>query len=193
MVALPKIPAFMTVSEFLAWDSPGPARWQLVEGEPQAMAPASRSHNSIQAELGRLVGNALLDRGSPCTVVPTPGLIPRVRSTTNFRIPDLVVTCSGYTTEEHAIGDPVLIVEILSPSNKAETWTNVWAYVTIPSVQEILIVKSTEIGAELLRRGPDGSWPPEPEAIEADETLVLESIFSCPLRALYRTTRLARS
>ena len=40
-----KIPAVMDLAEFLAWDAPGPDRWQLVDGEPQAMAPASRTHN----------------------------------------------------------------------------------------------------------------------------------------------------
>ncbi len=86
----------------------------------------------------------------------------------------------------------MLIVEILSPSNKAETWSNVWTYATIPSVREILIVRSDEIGADLLRRQSDGSWPAEPARIAPDEMLTLDSIgFTCPLRALYRTTRLA--
>jgi Uma2 family endonuclease len=57
---------------------------------------------------------------------------------------------------------PVLIIEILSPSNWPETWTNVWAYTTIPSVREILIVHSTKIGVELLRRDAAGHWPEHP-------------------------------
>jgi hypothetical protein len=85
-----------------------------------------------------------------------------------------------------------LIVEILSPSNVAETWANVWAYTTIPSVREIVVLRTVSIGAELLRRRPEGSWPSTPEAIEAGD-LILESIgFQAPLTALYRTTRLAR-
>ncbi|MGH7102366.1 MAG: hypothetical protein ACREFJ_08205 [Acetobacteraceae bacterium] len=84
-------------------------------------------------------------------------------------------------------------VEILSPSDQAETWANVWVYTTIPSVQEILVIMAGTIGAELLRRNPDGSWPKPPIRIAGGE-LVLESIgFHAPLAALYRTTRLARS
>ena len=83
------------------------------------------------------------------------------------------------------------LIEILFPSNQAETWANVWAYATIPSVQEILVLKTASIGAELLRRNQDGSWPRQPLAIETGE-LTLESIgFSIPLAAAYRTTRLA--
>ncbi|WP_036262901.1 Uma2 family endonuclease [Methylocapsa aurea] len=191
MSALPKIPIRMTVAEFFAWNPPSPQLWQLVDGEPQAMAPPNHTHGAIQAELARLIGNTLGERGSPCHVVVTPGVIPRVQSETNVRIPDLAVTCSGYDAEESALANPILLIEILSPSNQAETWANVWAYTTIPSVQEILVLKTASIGAELLRRNQDGSWPSKPLTIETGE-LTLESIgFGIPLAAAYRTTRLA--
>jgi Uma2 family endonuclease len=104
----------------------------------------------------------------------------------------LAVTCTDYQDEEAALTDPVLIVEILSPSNQAETWSNVWTYTTIPSVQEILVLFSIKIGADLLRRRKDGSWPEEPERI-TDGDLILESIgFRTPLAEVYRTTRLRR-
>ncbi|MGH7050134.1 MAG: hypothetical protein ACREE5_05775, partial [Acetobacteraceae bacterium] len=89
--------------------------------------------------------------------------------------------------------EPLLLIEILSPSNQAETWANVWAYTTIPSVREILIVQSSAIGAELLRRAPDGTWPRQPEHIEAGELFLSSIDFRVPLAALYRTTRLARA
>jgi Uma2 family endonuclease len=191
MSALPKIPIRMTVAEFFAWNPPSAQLWQLVDGEPQAMAPANRTHGSIQVELARLIANHLSERHSPCAVVAAPGVIPRVQSETNVRIPDLAVTCSGYDAEESALADPVLLIEILSPSNQAETWANVWAYTTIPSVQEILVLKTASIAAELLRRNPDGSWPSQPLSIETGD-LALESIgFRLPLAAAYRTTRLA--
>jgi Uma2 family endonuclease len=192
MEAAVRIPSIMTVSEFLAWDAPSDPPWQLVDGEPRAMAPASRTHNSIQGELGRLIGNHLLERASPCSVLPTSGVVPRVRSESNFRIPDLAVTCSPYQEEEYALTDPVLVVEILSPSNQAETWTNVWAYTTIPSVREILIVHSTAIRADLLRRDAEGNWPEQPLTIE-EGPLDLRSIdFTVDLRAIYRGTRLEK-
>ena len=190
MVALLKSPPIMTVAEFLAWDAPSGHRWQLVDGEPTAMAPASRTHNGILIELGALIRNHLLERGGPCFVVPTQGVVPRARSDDNYRIPDLAVTCTGYETEEYSLVEPVLLVEILSPSNQAETWTNIWAYMTIPSLREILVLRSASVGAQVLRRGADGSWPDRPIAV-TEGMLVLESIdFSVELTALYRGTRL---
>ncbi len=192
MIVAAKIPTRMSVAEFLDWDSEDGRLWQLVDGEPQAMAPAKRTHGALLSELGRLIGNHLVDQQSPRSVITTPGIIPRVRADYNFRIPDLAVTCSGYETEEAALADPVLVVEILSPGNQAETWANIWTYTTIPSVQDILVLHSTRIRAELLRRGPDSMWPEHPEPVESG-ILTLNSIaFQVELAAIYRTTRLSR-
>ncbi|WP_428485997.1 Uma2 family endonuclease [Rhodopila sp.] len=186
-----RIPSFMTLQEFLAWDAPWGPPWQLVDGEPQAMAPGSRTHNGILGELNALIRNHFVDCGSPCSIIPTPGIVPRIRADINFRIPDLAITCSSYQQEEYYLTDPVLVVEILSPSNQAETWTNIWAYTSIPSLKEILIIRSTAIGAELLRRDASGNWPERPMKIEAG-VLELTSIdFSVDITAIYRGTRLA--
>jgi Uma2 family endonuclease len=86
----------------------------------------------------------------------------------------------------------VLLVEILSPSNQPKTWTNVWTYTSIPSVQEILVLHTSRIAAELLRRSDDGTWP-ERMTVNSDGELVLDSIdFRVPLAELYARTRLAR-
>ncbi len=193
MVALARIPMRMSVPEFLAWE-PGDGRaWQLVDGEPQAMAPASRTHGTLQGELGSLIRNHLRAQGSPCALVVTPGVVPHVNASINMRVPDLAVTCSPYEAEEAALTAPVLIVEILSPSNQAETWANVWAYATIPSVREILVLKSAAIGAEILRRSDDGSWPREPERLAEGELLLSSIGLPLPLADLYAGTRLRRS
>jgi Uma2 family endonuclease len=74
MAAALKIPETMTTTEFLAWDAPGKL-WQLIEGTPRAMAPPSPAHGAIQAEIARLLGNHLVERGSPCRIINTPGVV----------------------------------------------------------------------------------------------------------------------
>lgn len=184
------IPPVMTVSEFLAWDAPPGAHWQLVEGLPTAMARLSRTHGIIQGELGRLIGNHLLARGSPCQVISAPGIIPRVRSHDNFRIPDLGVTCTPYQEGEYGVANPVLVIEILSPSNRSETWLNVWAFATIPSVEEILIIDSTSIAADVLRRDAEGNWPPKAERVTEGVVRLASVDWETPIEAIYRGTRL---
>jgi Uma2 family endonuclease len=193
MVALRhSVPARMTVDEFAVWDSGDRSGrlWQLVDGEPVAMAPGSANHGAIQGEVGRLIGNHLSVDHPGCRLIVTPGVVPRLNANRNFRIPDLGVTCSP-PLADMMIADPVLLVEILSPSNEAETWRNIWAYTTIPSVSEILAVRSTRIEAELLRRLPDGNWPKEAVVLHAGDSLTLTSIgFTVAVDAFYQTSSL---
>ncbi len=183
----------MTVAEFLDWPGDGtPDRHQLVDGEIRAMAPASITHGIIQANIARIVGNHLA--GTRCHVVTAPGVIPRVRSSANMRVPDLAVNCLPDQAGQRALPDPILIVEILSPSNEAETRENVWAFASIPSVREILLVRSADIGAELFRREADGSWPEQPGLIGETGELALDSIgFRAPLGAFYDDTHLRQN
>ena len=55
-----KPPGLMNVTGFLTWDAPPPDHWELVDGEPNAMAPASRTHGILQGEPGRLIGDHLV-------------------------------------------------------------------------------------------------------------------------------------
>ena len=190
MVALAKIPVRMTVAEFLKWDAQDDFRYELVDGEPRAMAPASTVHGFLKNELGALIRNHLREKASGCEVVANPGIVPRLLSEHNVRIPDLAVTCSPLAAGQATLPDPVLVIEILSPSNQAKTWTNVWAYTSIPSVQEILVLRADRIAADLLRRSPQGEWPERPTVL-ADGDLVLESIdFRVALAVLYTRTGL---
>jgi Uma2 family endonuclease len=176
----------MTVAEFLQWpEDPTGALWQLVDGEPVMMAPASDGHNTILQNLATLLDVHLRSALPTCRVVPNTGIRPRVRRDHNVRIPDITVTCAPVRHDVHLTPDPILIVEILSISNEAQTWSNVWTYCTIPSLQEVLVVKSTESAAELLRREPGGAWPERFAPV--GETFDLASVrgtFS--LAAIYR-------
>ena len=135
----------MSVQDFLSWNPGNGRRWQLVDGGPQAMAPANRTHGTLLGELGAVIGNHLLGQSSPCSVVVLPGVVPRVRATYDMRVPGLAVTCSDYEAEEDALTDPVLIAEIL-------------------------IFQIVTVGADLLRCGPDGTWPREPDIITEGDT-----------------------
>ena len=184
----------MTTDEFLTWDPGDPSGrlWQLINGEPVAMAPGSENHGALQGEISRLIGNHLYEHRRSCRLIVTPGVVPRIHANRNYRIPDLGVTCSP-PSGELMLADPVLLIEILSPSNEAETWTNIWTYTTIPSVTEILAVRSTRVEAELLRRLPDGNWPAEPLTLSAGDAVALSSIgLTVDLAAFYLTTTLGR-
>lgn len=191
MSAAVQVPVSMSMDEFIDWEPGDGQQWQLVDGVPQAMAPASDTHGTLQAELAYLLTAHFRQRKIPCRAVANPGVVPRVQSSRNVRIPDLGVTCKPSEKDVRMLVEPVVLIEILSPSNQSETWASVWAYTTLPSVQEIVVLRTAVVGADLLRRQADGTWPEEPERIASGD-FVLESIeFRVPLVDVYAATWLA--
>jgi Uma2 family endonuclease len=191
--ALRELPRSMTVAQFLDWPGDGSGRtFQLVDGELRAMSPGSATHGTIQANLCWLIRTALMASASGCRIVTEPGVITRIRPDINMRVPDLGVIRTADAPGQQALPDPIALIEVLSPGNAADTWDNVWAYTTIPSVREIAVAHSTRVLAEVLRRGADGHWPEAPEEIGANAMVRLESIaVAFPLREAYAQTHLA--
>ncbi|MGH6814298.1 MAG: Uma2 family endonuclease, partial [Hyphomicrobiaceae bacterium] len=109
-----------------------------------------------------------------------------------LRVPDLGITCTPIDRGEFALPDPIVPIEVLSPGNSAETWENVWTYPTIPTVREIVVVHSTRVKAEVLRKGTDGTWPEEAEVVEPGGTLRIAAIDAAwPIEDIYAGTYLA--
>ena len=180
----------MSVRDFHAWEPGDGVRYELVDGEPRAMAPASPVHGLLQGRLTALITDHLNRNKSGCSLVVAPGVIPQLLSAHNVWEADLGVTCSPVRLGQAALPDPVLLIEILSPSNQADTWSNVWAYTSIPSVKEILVLHSERLAAEVLRRSAQGAWPEQTEELRGD--LTLTSIdFRTPLADLYAGTGVA--
>lgn len=177
----------MTLDEYLQHpDDADGTKYELVDGVLRAMSPATVHHGAIQMLIGLRIGNHLLNANSPCIAVTEPAVEIRFRANENRRIPDIGVTCSRYTQQTVDLPDPVLLVEILSPGNRKETMENVRAYMTIPSVREILVVNSIGFDVRLLRRQEDGHWPADFTSFEADQDMTLESIgLTIPANNLY--------
>ena len=187
------LPSLMTVAEFLAGPGDGAGRrYELVDGALCAQDVATDTFGTLHARLIYLLANHVITSRPNCRVVTAPGIQPKLRANWNFRIPEIAVTCTPNRAEVHKTPDPILVVEILSPSNAGDTWNNVALFATLPSVTEILVVESGSIGAHLLRRGTDGVWPENPQAISPAGTMELASIgLSAPLAEAYRGTHLA--
>jgi Uma2 family endonuclease len=190
MIAARKLPDHMSTAEFFLWEGDGTtARYELVNGALVAMAPATGTHSRIQANMARLIGNRL--DGSRCSVMTEAGLVPRMASEDNVRVPDLAVTCSPDVPGLRDIPDPILVVEILSPGNKHKTWANVWAYASVPTIKDIVILSSWSIEAQVLSRDSAGNWPDRATVLGAGDALALPSIdLALPLAAAYAKTYL---
>lgn len=191
MSAATKLPV-MTAAEFLDWNSPdGSDRWELVDGTPRAMAPGSPRHGAIHAQAVRLLAEHLEQQRPGCRVLIEVGVQPRGRSAFNVRVPDLSVTCEPLDKDARLLREPLVLVEVLSPSNASDTWANVTSYETIPSVAAVLVLHGDAMRGHLLVREAAGHWPADPVALGPDDPVALDCIsFTAPLADFYRTAGL---
>ena len=133
MSAATKLPDLMTVDEFFDWTPPdGSDRWELADGIPRAMAPASPRHGAIRAQTAALLSNDLAEARLECRVMIEAGLRPAFHASHNIRIPDLGVTCGPWAGDERILSAPLVLVEILSPSHEADTRDNILNYTRGP-------------------------------------------------------------
>lgn len=174
--ALPDAEPHMTTAEFLDWDGGGhQGKLELVNGFVRAISPASGTHALIQANLAYLIGAHLRRKNMPCRVGTEAPIVPRLHANDNVRAPDLAVTCSELQSGK-TFSDPVLIIEVLSPSNQRETWESIWACATIPGLTEIAVVDSERVGVQVFRKTDDGGGHQDGESIESGGTVRLSSI-----------------
>jgi Uma2 family endonuclease len=173
----------MTLDEFLCWDDGTDTRYELIDGFPLAMAPPARARGILCARLAAAANAALRSR-QPCTAQTEAGIARPDRMDSAY-IADLAVTCRPYRRGEQLVEDPILIVEILSRgTERHDRRVKVTAYREIESVQEILLIDSEAVYAEIFRR--QGSvWFSE-IVRGRDENLHLSSIdLRLPMAELY--------
>jgi Uma2 family endonuclease len=163
----------MTLDEFLSWDDGTDMRYELWRGGVVAMAPSMARHGLLDLALGGEIRAALRAR-PPCRALSEAGITLPDRNDT-FYVADIAVTCELLRAEDRLIRNPVLIIEVLSPSTAAtDRQIKIPDYRRIPSVQEILLIDSESAFAEVHCREGD-RWINEiirgPEA-----TLALNSV-----------------
>lgn len=144
----------MTADEFLLWDDGTDTRYQLIQGQPVAMAPPRLDHGTISMNLGRQLGNRLAQRPS-CRAIGEAGL--RISDQT-FVVADVVVTCTRQPSTTEVV-EPIIIIEILSPSTRRDDLAfKLPAYQRIQSVREIWLIDSERRWVQLWRRDGAARW-----------------------------------
>ncbi|MBM6926929.1 Uma2 family endonuclease [Pseudoflavonifractor phocaeensis] len=111
-----------TLADALTWEEQ--ERIELIDGAAVMMAPPSRVHQEIAAELTRQIGNYL--DGKKCRVYPAPFAVrlfekahDRPEDVDTLVEPDLSVVCDpGKLDDLGCKGAPDLVIEILSPSTQ---------------------------------------------------------------------------
>lgn len=180
---------FLTVREFLAWDSGDDRGYELHSGQVVAMAPPSAAHTILVGNLARHLGNALEGR-APCTVRSEAGIL--IDEACWYQA-DLVVTCHPHRHGQQEVIEPILIVEVLSPSTEdSDRKIKLPAYRSLASVREIVLVDARRMYCELHRREAD-HWRHELLLAPGQPLHLQTAGLELPLERLYANIELESS
>jgi Uma2 family endonuclease len=142
----------MRVDAFLDRDDGTDTRYELIDGRVVAMNPPTAPHALLLTSLGA----ALLARVSSACRVYTGGGARNLADDWTFRVPDIAVSCTP--SRKGWVEAPILVCEILSPSTaRLDVTTKLDFYRSLPSIREILVVRTVKRHVTLWRRS-DPQW-----------------------------------
>ena len=130
----------MTAGEFLAWGEGQDGRWELQDGALVAMAPERVAHTETKGEVFSALKNAIAAAKTPCRAL-IEGVSVRVDPGTVFE-PDVLVYCGARLSPDALeIPDPIVVVEVLSPSTAArDHGVKLTGYFLLPGLSHYVIV-----------------------------------------------------
>jgi Uma2 family endonuclease len=172
----------ISVDDYLADERRADHKSEYYDGSAYAMAGGTPGHGLIAANAISEFKNALRGRG--CRVYTSDVL---VRSTvTTYTYPDVSIVCGTPKHENNALLNPIVIIEVLSPSTELlDRGVKFARYRQIESLQEYVLISSTEPLIEIFHRGADGSWNLR-DASGMDASCRIESLdCSVPLAGIY--------
>ena len=176
----------MDVDAFLAWAGGRGGRWELRDGKPVMMAPERAIHGLTKFAAQKALDAAVERSGLPCRVFPD-GMTVRISSKTAFE-PDALVVCpSPPDLDSMEIPNPVIVVDVLSPSTAADDHgPKLDGYFSVAGVEHYLILdpdrrvmiwhKRGEAGAIETRILRDGRVRLDPPGLETE----VEGFFAGP-------------
>ena len=149
----------LTPEQYLELDRASELRNEYYNGQVYAMSGGTHTHALIIGNIASELGSAL--RKQPYLVTPA---VVRVRVSPEglYTYPDIAVVCDDpkfIDTRRDTLLNPVLLIEVLSPSTEAyDRGFKSAQYRKIESLQEYALVSQTEARIEVFRRQPEATW-----------------------------------
>ena len=142
--------------EYFEFERTSFGRWEYVNGKIRQMSGGTTDHGAISANIIRVLGNALVPRGSRVHGSDVKVHTGDVVNT----FPDVSVICGEqlYFGKKDVVLNPLLVVEVLSPSTEGyDRGGKFDHYRTIASLQEYLLVEQDQPLMLLFTRR-NGHW-----------------------------------
>ena len=129
----------LNVDEFLSWANGLEGNWELYDGIPVMMSPERAGHTATKFYAAMALHNAIHRASVPCQAYPE-GMTIRIAANRAF-VPDALVVCPGLPVDVIAISNPLIVVEVLSPSTLSyDHGIKLEGYFSLPSLAHYLIL-----------------------------------------------------
>jgi len=149
----------MTEAEYLVFADASEGRYEYSHGQVHAMTGGTFRHGTISANIITHLNNLLRDHDCATT---TPDVRVHVAPGNAYRYPDVVVVCGPpayFAGREDTITNPILLVEVLSPSTALFDHNDkLREYTGIASLSAYLLVAQETARVERYLRHDDGQW-----------------------------------
>ncbi len=151
----------MTVEEFLVWAETRPEKhWELFDGVARMQQSQTWGHARQKYLVARAFEDAIAASGLSLSF-GVDGIVVKAGPKLGFE-PDVVVFSGVMNKRDILTPDPIIVVEVLSPSTARKDLTvKLAGYFQIPTVQHYLIVDWEEPEVIHYRRLGEGLAPPE--------------------------------
>lgn len=167
--------ARMDMQTFIAWamEQPEGAHYELFAGEIVPKAAERIAHGRAKGQIFRALSDAVDAAGLACEVFVDGVSVP-INVDTVYE-PDVLLRCGRPLPDSDTrVSDPVIIVEVASPSSRTrDVGAKLADYFTLPSVHHYLIVRAEDrtivrhsrqsdgtIQTTIIRGGPIDLSPP---------------------------------
>jgi Uma2 family endonuclease len=178
-----------TGAEYLELEEQSEYKSEFYNGEIFAMSGGSRNHSVICVNLNRKLAESLDDKDCILFDSQMKLDIPKLNS---FVYPDVMVVCGDiefYENRTDIIRNPILIIEVLSPSTESFDRSGKFQYYqTVLSVKEYVLISQEKPMIEVYYKQDERNWLYS-VANGLDEKILLRTIqCELALRDIYRKT-----
>ncbi len=147
----------MTLVEFLEWQREQEQRYELVDGFAQAMTGARVRHDIARGNADAYLRAALRNAGHGC--LPFGADIGIQVYPGQLRRPELSVLCPPFDMEEMVTSTPLLVLEVLSDSNKRiDEYVKLDEYKALASLDTIILMSPREVDVAAWSRDTHRAW-----------------------------------
>ena len=169
----------LSEEDYLQGELQSDVRHEYLQGSVYAMVGTSKRHNLISLALAAALRTQL--RSSSCKVFMSDV---KVKIKDIFFYPDLLVSCSDNKLSPYYETDPVVVIEVLSPSTEdKDRFYKRLIYQRLESLREYVLVEQDNMQIDIYRHETDG-WTLE--RYEIGDTVAFESMgFTIPIEEIY--------